>query len=248
MKGTPCKRGVKIGADEDPDVPRLCHQHAKTTDEVTVMYARGNGELIQFSGKSQAVVTMAIPGLLNWLVADWIPDYLSQYTRNALKVEMERATSKGEEPGYIYTFQIEGLNFTNSTFSIAELTIHIDSSTPGVAHLKVGRTVNLTQRIHQWARQCGSRPQTLRGYWPGTVQAAGPDEDDEVTTLLRGHVDAKAAGKGSHRLERLIHLELADLVDNAQYLDANWPKAPSTPPSTPKKTREKCDDCQCGIM
>lgn len=50
VKGLPCKRTVKIAADDDVEVARLCHQHAKTFGEQTIFYARGNGQQVTFSG------------------------------------------------------------------------------------------------------------------------------------------------------------------------------------------------------
>lgn len=40
--------------------------------------------------------------------ADWIPSYLQQETQVSLRVEMEKARSQSDVPGYIYTFEIRG--------------------------------------------------------------------------------------------------------------------------------------------
>jgi hypothetical protein len=112
--------------------------------------------------------------------------------------------------------------------------------------------VNVNQRMSQWTRQCGSREQVLLGLWPGAD--AGPGGADPAT-LMRGRVDAGPSGKGSHRLERLVHLELADLVVNRPYLAPDWPNCAAPKPSaagtgTPKKgaaarpARERCEDCE----
>ena len=42
------------------------------------------------------------------LATDWIPDYLQPDTQVALRVEMEKARSQSDVPGYIYTFEIRG--------------------------------------------------------------------------------------------------------------------------------------------
>lgn len=160
-------------------------------------------------------------------------------------MEMEKSAARGEEDGYIYTFQISGAPLPSFPSTSSPEHSHADPQTPDLVHLKVGRTVNLTQRMHQWSRQCMSREQVLRGFWPGTVQPAAPGESDDAATLLRGRVQAGPPGKASHRLERLVHLELADLAANAPYLDAAWPKAPAAAKnSTPKKAvKARCSDC-----
>ena len=59
--------------------------------------------------------------------------------------------------------------------------------------LKVGRAVNLVKRIDQWGKQCGSKEQVLRGFYPGSV------ETDE-TSLMKGRVIAGEKGPWCHRL------------------------------------------------
>ena len=39
---------------------------------------------------------------------DWIPAYLQKSTQASLRAEMEKTRSAGDEPGYIYTFEIRG--------------------------------------------------------------------------------------------------------------------------------------------
>jgi hypothetical protein len=137
---------------------------------------------------------------------DWIPDYLQPDTQVALRVEMEKPRSQADVPGYIYTFEIR------------------DPNTPTKVHLKVGRAVNLVKRIDQWGKQCGSKEQILRGWWPGTVE----DDDGDAAangSLMKGRVKAGDKGPLCHRLERLVHLELADLAVNAPYLDPGFLKA-----------------------
>lgn len=59
--------------------------------------------------------------------------------------------------------------------------------------LKVGRAVNLVKRIDQWGKQCGSKEQVLRGFYPGSVE---PDE----ASLMKGRVVAGEQGPWCHRL------------------------------------------------
>jgi hypothetical protein len=133
---------------------------------------------------------------------DWIPPYLQSETQVSLRVEMEKARSQSDVHGYIYTFEIREPNETETI------------------KLKVGRAVNLVKRIDQWGKQCGSKEQILRGFFPGTVE---PDEDGNAGSLMKGRVKAGEKGPSCHRLERLVHLELRDLVCSSIYLDPAWP-------------------------
>ena len=71
--------------------------------------------------------------------------------------------------------------------------------------------------------------------------------------LLKGAIKAGNPGPNVHRLETLIHLELADLVVNKQYLDAKYPDIRVPPPiangAKPKSRgskakREVCMHCK----
>ncbi|KAJ3572500.1 hypothetical protein NP233_g3053 [Leucocoprinus birnbaumii] len=158
---------------------------------------------------------------------DWIPGYLQKATQASLRAEMEKPKSARDVPGYIYTFEIR------------------DPDSPKTIKLKVGRAVNLVKRIDQWGKQCGSKEQVLRGFYPGYV------EEDEGS-LMKGRVQAGEKAAWCHRLERLIHIELADLVSTTVYLETGWPHAldetPSTVSATPSKSRSNgnnkpCSDC-----
>ncbi len=105
--------------------------------------------------------------------------------------------------------------------------------------IKVGRATSLNKRIDQWSKQCTSKEQLLRGWWPGGVS--------DNTRLLKGIVDPGAKGKYCHRLERLIHLELADLSQNAQYLDKEFPDV-TVDDKEQKKPAVPCVDCKCSLL
>ncbi|KDQ12369.1 hypothetical protein BOTBODRAFT_134940 [Botryobasidium botryosum FD-172 SS1] len=192
-----------------PGVPikRYCFHHTK--ESTTGFYSRVKpNEWIKFE--------------------DWVPEYLIPETKTALRVEMEKAVSAKDEPGYIYAYETR-------------------SKSPQHVHLKVGRAINLNKRIDEWSKQCGPDEVRLRGWWPG-----GLSKD---TSLLSGRLNAGNRGKYCHRLERLVHLELADLSYNGQYLapdfpinvpsqsrSAGLPRAPKSP-SKAKLVREPCSRC-----
>jgi len=157
---------------------------------------------------------------------DWIPPYLQQETQASLRAEMEKARSQSDVPGYIYTYEIrEGQTDT--------------------IKLKVGRAVNIIKRLDQWDKQCRSKEQVLRGYFPGTVE---PDEDGNDGGLMKGRLKPGEKGACCHRLERLIHLELADLACSKAYLDPSWPEVDTPPESKASNSKElnrpaPCPDC-----
>ena len=77
----------------------------------------------------------------------------------------------------------------------------IDPSDKNTLLLKVGRTVNVVQRLHQWGKQCGSKEQVLRGWYPGEVD---PDDEYEAEvggrSLMKGRIKAGGRGVWCHRL------------------------------------------------
>jgi len=122
---------------------------------------------------------------------DWIPSYLHPDTQVSLRVEMEKSRSQSDVPGYIYTFEIRGMLVPLSTEFIYKKAS--ESEEGDTIKLKVGRAVNLVKRIDQWGKQCGSKEQVLRGFYPGSVE---PDE----ASLMKGRVVAGKQGPWCHRL------------------------------------------------
>ncbi|KAF9567562.1 hypothetical protein CPC08DRAFT_626509 [Agrocybe pediades] len=163
---------------------------------------------------------------------EWIPSHLQPETQAALRVEMEKPRSQSDVHGYIYCYEIRDDN-------------------KETVKLKVGRTVNLVKRIDQWGKQCGSKEPILRGRYPPLAN------DGQATSLMKGVVKAGEKSKWCHRLERLIHLELSDLVSSAVYLNPAWPNIDLSGTSTPsgkqpsssklgsskELTIKRCADC-----
>lgn len=91
--------------------------------------------------------------------------------------------------------------------------------------------------MSEWSKQCESKEQVVRGYWPGN----GSDPSD----LMKGRMKVGDPGPYCYRVERLVHLELADLVQNKSYLTAGFPKL-SEPPDRDSESLEKrkCPDCK----
>ena len=88
--------------------------------------------------------------------------------------------------------------------------------------LKIGRANNVTRRMHEWTRQCGYDLSLVRYYpyvpsTPGPSPRASPAASPGASP--RGSPQASRQASASevhrkvpfvHRVERLIHIELAD--------------------------------------
>jgi len=196
MVKTPIPLG-RMNPDADEEIERYCHHHTKELLDSTGYYF-----------KQEFFVTFE----------DWIPSYLQENTKTALRREMMAQRTAADEHGYIYTFEIR------------------DPKNKEQIQLKVGRTKNLIKRIDQWSKQCGSKEQVLRGWWPGVAK--------EKQELLKGTVVAGDPGPWVHKLERLIHLELADLSLAAPYLNGKFPDIEAdTSSSRAALIRTTCPDC-----
>lgn len=93
-----------------------------------------------------------------------------------------------------------------------------DHTTPNKIHLKVGHTTNLANRINQWDKQCRLKENILRGWWPRSIEDDASGGPAACVSLMKGQVEAGDTGPFCHRLERLVHLELADLAVHAPHL------------------------------
>ncbi|KAF9534088.1 hypothetical protein CPB83DRAFT_748294, partial [Crepidotus variabilis] len=130
--------------------------------------------------------------------AEWIPKYLRGETRKRLQQEMIKPSSRSDSPGYIYVLELapDDTNFVK---------------------FKVGRSNDVGRRLREWRRQCPSTIPVLKGFFPGDLSEDGFSSMAKLT--MPG-----PSGPLCHRLERLIHIELTDLVSNPAYLDQSWPQ------------------------
>lgn len=109
--GKQCSRQVKLPSTHshvDPIPVVYCHQHRDAMFRAqTGFYVRRKGmadTFVEFSGEHHVhLVWHALQ-----YRADHIPQYLQRDTQLALRVEMEKATSTSDVPGYIYTYEIRG--------------------------------------------------------------------------------------------------------------------------------------------
>ena len=107
----------------------------------------------------------------------------------------------------------------------------------GFISLKVGRTIHFNKRLDQWTKQCMSQGLLhLRGRFP-TMPG-------DAAAISQGRLPEGIKSPFIHRLERLIHIELADLARYAPYLCKGFPhQDPDTRPrEAPAKTA--CPSCE----
>jgi Meiotically up-regulated gene 113 len=161
---------------------------------------------------------------------------------------MQKARAASDVEGYIYTFEILGMG----PFLTAEspspacssnlCSSRVDPTDKKIIHLKVGRATNLNRRMDQWGKQCGSKEQILRGFWPGGMDKSG--------VPMKGLVHAGPKGPWCHRVERLVHIELADLVEHAPYLERGYPNvgANKEVKKGGKRDAKRCPDCMCCLV
>jgi len=140
---------------------------------------------------------------------------------------MEKRHSPADGPGYICAYEIRGTGYSPTPSHQRILKeVASDTKTPDVIALKVSYTVNL-RRMDRVGKQCHSMgQQVLRGLWPDDDCTMDVDGSSVKGRRLAGETKAPYC----RRLERLIHLELADLSIYAQYLDPQFPKV--TQPET----------------
>ncbi|KAK2028625.1 DUF1766-domain-containing protein [Colletotrichum zoysiae] len=153
-----------------------------------------------------------------------IPPSTDPQTASALMAELARPYGSSEEPGYIYMFWITptskkeaaplqearsllappspargaGRQRRSSDVVSAFAKANGGASAGNKMLIKIGRAANVQRRMQQWTKQCSYEIEVLRyyPYLPGASAASG--EQPRMTP----HV---------HRVERLIHIELAGM-------------------------------------
>jgi len=142
-----------------------------------------------------------------------IPQGLSLATRTSLEKELQKPISSSDVEGYIYMFWLTDSNSDKpspSTISsvlsspVSAAHNHMNESTTVTGNgkhilLKIGRTSNVHRRMSEWSRQCNYNLTLIRfyPYVPGLSSGTGsPARIRQVPC--------------SKRVERLIHIELAD--------------------------------------
>jgi hypothetical protein len=102
-------------ADGSTLLPRFCFQHTKEIMGPSGYYLRKNGEWVNFAGNIQFICFFLHSHRIQCF-SDWIPAYLQAATQVSLRIEMEKARSNSDIPGYIYTFEIH-VSFLQDLFA-----------------------------------------------------------------------------------------------------------------------------------
>ncbi|PWW78107.1 DUF1766-domain-containing protein [Tuber magnatum] len=162
---------------------------------------------------------------------------LTEKTAQRIEQELAKPFSEQDEPGYIYVFWL-----SDSPISPQPTPGSTPSGTPkksgGRSHqrsasdalrkvvrdaesaqqgqrilLKIGRANNVQRRLHEWSTQCGYNLSLIRFYPHISASSPGSATPKKATTkALNREVGKKVPN--SHRIERLIHLELGDNPEN----------------------------------
>ena len=167
-----------------------------------------------------------------------IPKDLSPQTTAALLSELAKPVSEHDEEGYIYMFWLTP-NEKPSPDGAAISSLLGDSSRPSAKGgrressvlagggernkektilLKIGRASNVQRRMNEWTRQCGYALTLIRYYPYGPSSSPTPSPLPSPSSRPpTSPKTSQSPGQGSvrkvphaHRVERLIHLELAE--------------------------------------
>ncbi|OJD15192.1 hypothetical protein AJ78_04523 [Emergomyces pasteurianus Ep9510] len=162
----------------------------------------------------------------------WIPNTLSPRTTSALLKELSEPISDADEPGYIYmcwvTPQMQTASPPPAELASSLIPTSSDSGVrrkqrtsdimrsagiaPNKVHdpqlndatdtiiLKIGRSANVHRRMNQWKDQCAHNL-TLMRYYPHVPSSSSVHPGAPIPPRKVPH---------THRVERLVHLELAD--------------------------------------
>lgn len=153
----------------------------------------------------------------------YIPDTVRPETTAVLLTELAKPVSSLDEAGYIYIFWLTSTSLPTAppadtaskllappmdlsrpsdgrrrTSDILRTysTAHEDTSQTTIL-LKIGRASNVQRRLNEWTRQCGYNISLIR-YYPN-IPSSGPPSP----------VSTPRKVPNVHKVERLIHLELA---------------------------------------
>ena len=165
-----------------------------------------------------------------------IPTTLSPQTTSLLLAELAKPMSPYDEPGFIYIFWLTPSESPTPTATatsallnpsaklapggrrtsglVREYALNSERSTDkATILLKIGRASNVQRRMNEWSRQCDHNLSLIRYYphfpSPYSSQQSSPTDAPASSEKPRAAIPMKVPN--AHKVERLIHLELADL-------------------------------------
>ena len=189
---------------------------------------------------TRAPSNQRIPSSPTQSLLSYIPPHLSPQTTSILLTELSKPISPHDEEGFIYIFWLTESSHAPppkeaATYLLAPPTMSRprrpsdvmsdysspDDRTSGPRHaanktikLKIGRANNVHRRMNEWTRQCGHDLSLVRWY-----PYAGPSSSPSSSPTRRSPTTAPTASSSPvavrkvpcvHKVERLVHLELAD--------------------------------------
>ncbi|KAG0635699.1 hypothetical protein HOY80DRAFT_1056372 [Tuber brumale] len=165
-----------------------------------------------------------------------IPPTLTEKTAQRLEQELAKPFSDQDEPGYIYIFWLSDSPISpqptpastpngtpkksgghsrqrSAEDALRKVVKDAESAKQGQRILlKIGRANNVQRRLHEWSTQCGYNLSLIRFYPHISASSPGSTTPKATTEALNKQVGKKVPN--SHRIERLIHLELGDNPEN----------------------------------
>ncbi|KAL8784195.1 MAG: hypothetical protein Q9195_009142 [Heterodermia aff. obscurata] len=156
-----------------------------------------------------------------------IPPALSPQTTSALLSELAKPVSPHDEEGWIYIFWLTPNDSTATDPNAVTALLNAPQSPPGrrtssvgkTILLKIGRASNVQRRMNEWTRQCGYELSLVRfyPYLPSISPLPSPSRASHSRTAREsspqtpgGMAVAPHKVPHAHKVERLIHLELAE--------------------------------------
>lgn len=159
-----------------------------------------------------------------------IPPSTSPQTASLLMAELAKPISQLDEPGYIYVFWLTPESQPSAPPAEAARSLLTPTKRPSGQRrpsdvlesfaadnssrrasgaksskkvlLKIGRATNVQRRLNEWTRQCGYNLSLIR-YYPYIPSGGSPASGGD------GMAGQPRKMPHSHRVERLVHLELA---------------------------------------
>ncbi|KAI9768472.1 MAG: hypothetical protein M1840_004881 [Geoglossum simile] len=157
-----------------------------------------------------------------------IPKHLSPQTTSLLLTELAKPISENDDEGYIYIFWLTDSD-TTAAPSPKAVSALLSPSLTSYNHkhgrpseileaastnnnkktilLKIGRASNVHRRLNEWTRQCGYNLSLIR-YYPHVPSSQVPSPSASPSQSPPTISPRKVPNV--HRVERLIHIELAD--------------------------------------
>ncbi|KAI8993401.1 hypothetical protein BDB01DRAFT_776184 [Pilobolus umbonatus] len=215
--GSPCRKLVKVSkSNVNDNQPAYCCNHKPSSNYDKKKHAK---ELLKITSKLVPITEQAPKNTTPFKPPDkiydcwtlWIGDHLNSKNKKLILKEMKKPISEHDKPGYIYVYSIsEGPRISSDTF----------------AYFKIGRTIDPHKRMYQVVQSCQHEPKIIELF------PSFPDKDQPVNgKSVDGHyvmstnldtlnhtIQNLPKCPLSHRVERLIHLELSSLYPSANFL------------------------------